>query len=77
MADRALDRPHQAQNDLLWAKDTLASGRFAQACFACQQVAQKAVKAVALHRGYVQVRSHSILEIARELRINQDGETMA
>jgi len=76
MENRALDWLRQAQNDLLWAKDTLSSERYAQACFAAQQVAEKALKAVALFRGYTQVRSHSILEIAKELKINSDIENM-
>lgn len=63
--DRGFDWFRQARDDLLWAEDTLRTGRFSQACFVSQQVAEKALKAVALKQGYVEVRSHSILEIAR------------
>ena len=74
---RAADWFRQAENDLLWARDTLAAGRFAQACFVAQQVCEKALKALALSRGFDQVRSHSLLSIVRALEINGDLEQMA
>jgi HEPN domain-containing protein len=77
MADRADDWLRQAQDDLLWAEDTLKAGRWAQACFAAQQVAEKALKSVALRRGVEQVRSHSILEITKALDLDGDIERMA
>jgi HEPN domain-containing protein len=64
--NRGFDWFRQSRDDLLWAKDTLKAGRFAQACFAAQQVGEKAIKALALKRSYTEVRSHSILEIASE-----------
>ncbi|MBN1534443.1 MAG: HEPN domain-containing protein, partial [Spirochaetes bacterium] len=48
MKSRALDWHRQAENDLQWARDTLKDGMFSQACFISQQVAGKALKAVAL-----------------------------
>ena len=77
VGDRAGDWFRQAQNDLLWGQDTLAAGRFAQACFVAQQATGKAVKAVALHRGHDQVMSHSILEITRALEIGGELESIA
>ena len=74
---RAPDWFRQAENDLLWADDTLAAGRFAQACFVAQQVCEKSLKALALSRGFDQVRSHSLLNIVRALGINGDLEQMA
>ena len=62
----------QAENDLLWAKDTLEQERYAQACFTAQHVGEKALKALAFKRGYDVVRSHSLREIAESLEI--DGE---
>ncbi len=77
MSDRADDWLRQAENDLLWAEDTLRAGRYAQACFAAQQAAEKALKAVALRKGADQVRSHSILEIARALQVDGEVENAA
>jgi len=74
---RAKDWFSQAQNDLLWAEDTLKAGRYAQACFVAQQVAEKALKSLALVQGYDSVRSHSILKITRSLKINGEIEMMA
>lgn len=77
MADRSIDWYRQAENDLLWAEDTLNAERYAQACFAAQQVAEKALKALALRRGLDEVRSHSLLEIARALRVDGEIEKIA
>lgn len=74
---RAKDWFSQAQNDLLWAEDTQMAGRYAQACFVAQQVAEKALKSLALAQGYDSVRSHSILQITRSLKINGEIEMMA
>ncbi|MFW5808795.1 MAG: HEPN domain-containing protein [Spirochaetota bacterium] len=77
MKSRAKDWFRQAQNDYLWAEDTLRCGRYAQCCFVCQQIAEKSLKAVAYHRGYDLVKSHSLVEIARSLKINGDIETIS
>lgn len=77
MSNRALDWYRQAEEDLRWVKDTLSAERYSQVCFICQQTAKKALKAVALSKGYLQVRSHSILEIARALKINGEIERIA
>lgn len=62
MADRADDWFRQAEDDLRWA----------QACFAAQKVAEKALKSVALRRGVDQAReavdfAHRIVETARRV----------
>ena len=77
MADRAIDWFRQAKNDLLWTHDTIEAGRFSQACFAAQQAGEKALKALAFKRGYTEIRSHSLMEIARELKINGEIQTCA
>ena len=77
MANRATDWLKQSENDLLWTKDTLDAGRWAQCCFVAQQTAEKAMKALALHRGYDSVKSHSVTEIAKALGENGDLERMA
>ncbi|GAB4373285.1 MAG: HEPN domain-containing protein [Spirochaetales bacterium] len=75
--NRARDWFKQAQDDLCWAEDTFKAGHFAQTCFITQQVGEKALKAVALYRGYTQIKSHSILEIARALEVNGEIERIA
>lgn len=75
--NRAEDWLRQAQDDLLWAQDTLEAGRFAQACFSAQQVAEKALKSIAFQRGHTEVRSHSILQIAKSLEFDGEIENMA
>lgn len=75
--NRGFDWFRQAREDLLWAQDTLKAGRYAQACFAAQQVGEKAIKSFALKRGTAEVRSHSILEIARALKWDGEIEAIA
>ncbi len=76
MNPRAWDWLRQAEDDLLWARDTLKAGRYSQTCFAAQQVAEKALKALAFKKGYTEIRSHSILEITHALKINDEIENM-
>jgi len=76
MTNRAVDWLKQAENDLLWTRDTLAAGHWAQCCFVAQQTAEKAVKALALHRGFDSVKSHSISEITKALGENGELERM-
>ena len=77
MANRAHDWFSQAEDDLLWARDTLKSRHYAQACFVCQQAAEKAIKSLALSRGFDQIKSHSIFEIITELDINDELKHIA
>lgn len=64
--ERSKDWIAQAENDLEWARHSAKGGFHAQACFAAQQAAEKAAKAVVqAHHG--QVRGHSVLKILREL----------
>lgn len=60
----------QARKDLLWAKDTASAGHYAQSCFVSQQVAEKALKAIAYFRGYDLIKSHSLVNIIKDLSIN-------
>jgi len=69
---RAKDWFRQAENDLLWAYDTLKAGRFAQACFISQQIGEKTLKALAYLKGYDLIKSHSILEISRSLEMPEE-----
>lgn len=51
MANRAADWLTQAVHDLDQARSSMAEGRHEWACFAAQQCAEKAVKALHLARG--------------------------
>ncbi|MGA2547490.1 MAG: HEPN domain-containing protein [Rectinemataceae bacterium] len=72
MKSRARDWLRQAEEELAWAKDAYNVKRWASVCFTAQQVAEKSLKAIALARGALQVKSHSAREIAKTLDI--DGE---
>lgn len=74
---RAKDWLAQARNDLEWGKNSAEAGYHAQACFVAQQVGEKALKAVAYHRGAEFVRGHSVLAVCRELGLNGELETAA
>lgn len=76
MNNRAVDWLRQAENDLQWARDSCKDGHWAQVCFACQQIAEKALKAVALSRGALEIRSHSLVRIAEALGIDGEIERM-
>lgn len=69
---RAFDWFSQAEDDFRWASDSSKAGHFAQACFACQQVAEKALKALALARGALLVKGHSTFKIAQALGVNAE-----
>lgn len=57
----------QAQNDQEFASLALREGFFAQACFTAQQVAEKALKALAYFRGDRFVTGHSVVELVSSL----------
>ncbi len=77
MISRAQDWLDQAKNDLRWGQASAESGFHSQACFIAQQVAEKALKAVAYSRGADLVRGHSVMVVCRELEINGDLEEAA
>jgi len=64
--NRAGDWFEQAKADLKHAKNSLRDGDYAWACFACQQAAEKAVKAL-----YMKLNSiawgHSVTELLESL----------
>jgi len=66
MANRAHDWFNQALRDLEQAEDSFRSGRYEWACFAAQQAAEKAVKALHLYRGQ-EAWGHVIAKLLREL----------
>ena len=65
-ADRWL---RQAENDLAYAAVGLREGFAAQVCFQCQQVCEKAVKALRYGRGERAVLGHALVELAAPLEV--------
>lgn len=70
MTNRAQDWLDQAKEDFRWGESSFESGFYSQSCFIAQQVAEKALKALAYFRGAALVRGHSVLLVCRELEIN-------
>lgn len=66
MSNRAFDWFRQAQADLRHARNAMASGDYEWSCFAAQQAAEKAVKAVFWHRG-LEAWGHTISALLGEL----------
>ncbi len=67
MAPRATDWLRQAEADLALARHATGGGRHEWACFAAQQSAEKAVKAVHLSLGQ-EAWGHSVTELLQGLR---------
>jgi HEPN domain-containing protein len=66
MANRAEDWFRQARRDLEQAESSQEAGRHEWACFAAQQAAEKAVKALHLHLGQ-EAWGHVVAKLLREL----------
>lgn len=60
----------QAENDLAFAELGAGAGFFAQACFICQQAAEKALKALHYLGGARVVLGHSVVELLDGLTAN-------
>lgn len=65
-ADRWL---RQAESDLAYAELGLREGFYAQVCFQCQQVCEKAIKALRYGRGERAVLGHALVELAASLPV--------
>lgn len=60
----------QAENDLGYAKLGFREGYYAQACFLCQQICEKALKSIHYGRlGKRNVIGHSLVELSAELNL--------
>jgi HEPN domain-containing protein len=68
MVDRSLDWFNQALRDLEQAKTSRNDGRHEWACFAAQQAAEKAVKALHLHLKQ-EAWGHVVAQLLRELPV--------
>lgn len=66
MADRARDWLVQAERNLAQARDSAAASRHEWACFAAQQAAEMAVKALHLHLGQ-EAWGHVVRQLFEEL----------
>ena len=66
MPDRSKDWFHPAQRDLEQAEDSQRAGRHEWACFAAQQAAEKAVKALHMYLGQ-EAWGHVIVRLLQEL----------
>lgn len=66
MADRSADWLRQALRDVEQAEDSRRAGRHEWACFAAQQAAEKAVKALHLSRGQ-EAWGHVVARLLAEL----------
>lgn len=66
MPNRARDWFNQAMRDLEQAEDSQRAGRHEWACFAAQQAAEKAVKALHLHLGQA-AWGHVVARLLQEL----------
>ena len=60
---------HQAENDLAFADLGLREGFFAQVCFQCQQIAEKALKSIRYNMGERIVYGHSLVVLAEPLEL--------
>lgn len=69
-ANREADRwLRQAESDLAYATVGLREGFAAQVCFQCQQVCEKAIKALRYARGERAVIGHALVELAARLEV--------
>jgi HEPN domain-containing protein len=75
--NRYADWLEQAKNDYEWGLASARSDFHSQACFIAQQVAEKALKALAYYRGAEFVRGHSVAQVCEELKINGELEQAA
>ncbi len=66
MSNRSIDWFKQANRDIQQAEESQQSGRHEWACFAAQQAAEKAVKALHLHLGQ-EAWGHVIAKLLSEL----------
>jgi HEPN domain-containing protein len=71
--NRSRDWMAQAKSDLQHARHSIAAGDHDWACFAAQQAAEKAVKALHTHRGAI-AWGHSVLDLLEALEGLEDLE---
>ncbi len=62
----------QAEIDLATAKDNLKINRFFATAFFCQQAAEKALKAYALEHLRENIKTHSLLALAKNMKLPKE-----
>lgn len=62
----------QARADFEAAQDSMKTGHYEWACFQSQQAAEKALKALYIHRKRTSLAVHNLLNIARSLGAPRD-----
>ena len=77
MTNRYQDWLHQAENDLQWAEHSLSGCFYSQTCFIAQQAGEKALKALCFVIGFDVIKSHSLVQIIKSLKINGEMENLA
>ncbi len=68
--NRGGDWLRKAKSDLRFAQTAFSEGFYAQTCFLCQQVSEKALKSILYDRGAKQILTHSLKNLCKEIRIN-------
>lgn len=58
----------KANDDLLWAQDSLESKHFAGVCFLSQQIAEKALKAYLFFKGEKLLRTHDLFRLLKRCK---------
>ena len=58
----------KAEEDFLWAKSSFKGRSFGGACFVCQQVAEKSLKAYLFFKRERLVRTHNLIELLKLAR---------
>ena len=67
----------QAESDVRAVEALLAAKQYSHVCFLSQQAAEKCLKALAYKRGCDLDKSHSLVQILADLKINGNLEKMA
>ncbi len=67
----------QAESDLRSVESLLSGKHYSQTCFMAQQAAENSLKALAYKRGSDLVKSHSLVQILSDLKINGELEQIA
>ena len=62
----------QAENDLAFTKVGLREKFFAQVCFLCQQVCEKAIKSMRYGSGERIVYGHALVDLVKEMNLSQN-----
>lgn len=69
---RWLDWLEESRDDLEAAETLLKDGRYSKACFLSQQAAEKAVKALIIHRLKIFETIHSVAELLRKINAPEE-----